>query len=182
MVTVAALPVLVGCGSGGSRAAAPAASPTALSDAQIQVLINDLVQCLRENGVPGMPDVRVQNGRVLQPDEAGVDEATKRNFESALEACKSVKDRIPDSVFSEGQQDSQRDTSERRQPSAQDVPALRKFAECMRQNGVPEWPDPKGDGSFPASAPLNREGKSPRVVAGLQACQQYWDGQLFFTP
>jgi hypothetical protein len=181
VAAVVVLPVVTACGSGKPRTN-PAASPSGMTDAQLQVLVNDLVACIRQNGAPGMPDVRVEHGRVVSPDENSADEATKRNAESALEACKSYKDRIPPAAFEKGQENSQRQDSERRQATAADVPALRRFAECMRQNGVPEWPDPKGDGSFPASSPITSEGKSPRLIAGFQACRQYWDGSLTFTP
>src|SRR6185295_19194111 len=70
------------------------ASPTpSLTDAQIQAVVNELVQCIRENGAPGMPDVKVENGKVLEPDENSVDETTKQNAESAINACASIRDR-----------------------------------------------------------------------------------------
>ncbi|MGI5242064.1 hypothetical protein [Dactylosporangium sp. CA-139066] len=159
---------LAGCS--GKGAANAGASPTpSLSDAQIQAVVNELVQCIRENGAPGMPDVRVENGKVIQPDENSVDETTKQNAKSAMDACASIRDRLPPSVFQQGQANGGG-------PGPQDVPALRKFGECMRQNGVPEWPDPKADGSFPSGSVLETEGKSPRIVAGFEACRQYYDG------
>jgi hypothetical protein len=183
LALIAAIEVLAltACGSGGSPTA-PQPSASAMTDAQIQVLVNDLVQCIRDNGAPGMPDVRVENGKVIDPEESLADEATKRNVETALDACKPLMDRIPPSALEEGQQENGRDTSERREPTAQDVPALRKFADCMRQNGVPDWPDPRGDGTFPAGAPITTEGKSPRIIAGFQACGQYWNGSISVWP
>src|SRR6185312_326929 len=80
---LAGLLVLAGCGSGKGADAAPSASPS-MSDAQIQTIVNELVQCIRDNGAPGMPDVKVQNGRVVDPDENAVDDTTKKNFDSAL--------------------------------------------------------------------------------------------------
>jgi ABC-type sugar transport system ATPase subunit len=48
-----------------------------------------------------------------------------------------------------------------------------RFAACMRQHGVPDWPDPKADGTFPfVGTALEREGKSPRVLAAARACRQ----------
>jgi hypothetical protein len=62
-------------------------------------------------------------------------------------------------------------------PSAQDMANLRHFAQCMRDNGIPEWPDPKPDGTFPIiGTPLEAEGKSQRVLGGMNACQQYAEG------
>ena len=165
---------LAGCT--GNKGANAGASPTpTLTDAQIQAVINELVQCMRENGAPGMPDVKVENGRALEPDENSVDETTKQNVESAFNACAAIRDRLPPSVFGEGANESQGPNDG---PGPADVPALRRFAECMRANGVPEWPDPNADGSFPPGSILATEGKSPRIVAGFRACQGIYDGKF----
>ncbi len=88
-----------------------------------------------------------------------------------------MEDRIPPAVLNDsGNQD-------HGGPTAADVPKLRVFAKCMRDNGVPDWPDPKADGSFPSQGnPIVTEGKSPRVRAGLDACRKYWDGGFRFSP
>jgi hypothetical protein len=173
---VAGLVALPGCSSGSGAAAGSSPTP-AMNDAQIQQIINELVQCMRQNGAPGMPDVRVENGKVLDLDELGVDEDTKRNAQSALEACKAVKNRLPPSVFGEGGENRPSDG-----PGPEDVPALRKFAQCMRDNGVPEFPDPNADGTFPRGTIIEIEGKSPRMVQGFQACQSHYDGKLLIAP
>ncbi len=167
---------LGGCtGKGGGANAGASPSPT-LTDAQIQAVVNELVQCMRDNGAPGMPDVKVENGKVVEPDENTVDETTKQNAESAFNACASIRDRLPPSVFGEGGSESH--PADDPGPGPQDVPALRRFAECMRQNGVPEWPDPNADGSFPAGSVLDTEGKSPRVIAGFRACEGIYSGKF----
>jgi hypothetical protein len=181
LVAIAALPALAACTSGGGSQASPTASSISMTDAQIQVLVDDLVRCIRENGAPGMPDVTVVNRKIIEPDENVVDEVTKRNIDTALAACESVENRIPDSAFEEEPPD-EREELEEPGPRPEDVPALRRFAECMRQNGVPDFPDPRGDGTFPYNWPGAGEGKSPRLMAGRQACRQYWDGNLTFTP
>lgn len=168
-VVLAAGLALTGCGSGGT--AAPAASPT-LTDAQIQVVVNEMVQCIRAHGAPGMPDVKVENGQATLPDTTALDETTRSNLPSAAEACKAVQDRLPESVFRKPGQD------ERRKPTAEDVPALREWSRCIREHGVPEWPDPKPDGSFPRDNAAVKEGKSDRIIAAWQACEQYWNGSL----
>lgn len=167
-LTLAGL-VLAGCGPGG--AAPPSASPT-LTDAQIQVVVNELVQCIRTNGAPGMPDVKAENGHVILPDQTTLDEATGRNLASAAEACKSIQDRLPESVFRKPGDD------EQRKPTAEDVPALREWSKCIREHGVAEWPDPKPDGSFPRDNAAIKEGKSDRIIAAWKACEQYWNGSM----
>jgi hypothetical protein len=164
---------LAGCGGGGSSAA-PSASPGAMTDAQLQVLVNNLVQCVRQHGAPGMPDVPVRNGHVVLPNRDTVDQATLRNVDAARDACKAVENRIPAAVLDNG--GGQRGDG----PSAADVPKLRQFAQCMRQNGEPNWPDPKPDGSFPGGDPIAREGKSV-VGPKIQSCQKYYDGPIRFA-
>ena len=168
-VVVSAGLALAGCGAGGT--AAPSASPT-LTDAQIQVVVNEMVQCIRSHGAPGMPDVKAENGHATLPDATTLDETTRRNLPSAAEACKEIEGRLPDSVFRKPGQD------EQRKPTAEDVPALREWSRCIREHGVPEWPDPKPDGSFPRDNAAVKEGKSDRIIAAWKACEQYWNGSL----
>jgi hypothetical protein len=166
------------CAAGGHPGAGASPSPTALSDARLQVLVNDLVRCIREHGAPGMPDVRVRNGHIVDPDENSVDTTTKANFETAREACKTFENRIPPGVLDGGGGDSRQQGD----PTAADVPKLRQFAKCLRENGLPDWPDPRADGSFPATAAVTGEGKSPRFMAAVQACRKYWDGGFRVSP
>jgi hypothetical protein len=163
---------LAGCGGGGAGATA-SPSPSGMTDAQLQVLVNNLLQCVRQHGAPGMPEVPVRNGHVVVPDENSVDAATKQNLDAARQACKAVEDRIPASAL---ENDSSRQDSGG--PTAADVPKLREFAKCMRENGQPNWPDPGADGAFHGTAP----GKSPQFKTAMQACRTYWDGPIRFRP
>jgi hypothetical protein len=168
-----AVPVLAACSAGGHARASASASPTALSDARLQVLVNDLVACIRAHGAPGMPDVPVRGGKVVEPDQNTLDQATRQNFDAARTACKQVEDRIPPAALGE---------SPKRGPTAADVPKLRQFAQCMRGNGFPDWPDPRADGSFPiAGTALQTEGKSPRFRAATEACKKYWSDGFRFS-
>jgi hypothetical protein len=46
-----------------------------------------------------------------------------------------------------------------------------KFAQCMRDNGVTDFPDPKGGGGLELNVP---DGASPeKVQAAMQACKRY---------
>ena len=177
LIGMLALAALAGCAGGGRAGATASPSASGMTDAQLQVLVNNLVQCVRQNGAPGMPDVPVRNGHIVLPDENTVDQATKQNLDAARQACKAVEDRIPPFVL-ENNSDSQQAGG----PTAADVPKLRVFAKCMRDNGMPDWPDPRADGSFPQDNPAVRQGKTPQFVATIQACQTYWDGPIRFTP
>jgi hypothetical protein len=175
LVGMLGLAALAGCAGGGRAGAAASPSASGMTDAQLQVLVNNLVQCVRQHGAPGMPDVPVRNGHIVLPDESTVDEATKQNIDAARQACKAVEDRIPASVL-----DNNPNSQQSGGPTAADVPKLRAFAKCMRDNGVPDWPDPTADGSFPGDV-MRTHGKK-QVAPVVQACQKYWDGPIRFTP
>ncbi len=117
LIAIAAL--VSGCGS-----SAPAASGTAAATAQKGVKFSE---CMRSNGVPTFPDPsasgkltidEVANGKSLDP--------SSPTFTQALDACKSLEP----AGFEGG-------TRSARQQSA----AL-KFAQCIRANGVSDFPDP----------------------------------------
>ncbi len=48
---------------------------------------------------------------------------------------------------------------------------LVRLAGCIRQHGVPAWPDPDPDGSYPL--PRSLQTKTPAAAKALQACQRY---------
>jgi hypothetical protein len=175
LIGMLALPVVAGCAGGGRAGATASPSASRMTDAQLQVLVNNLLQCVRQHGAPGMPYVPVRNGHIVLPDENTVDEATKQNIDAARQACKAVEDRIPPSVLSN-------DSEQSGGPTAADVPKLRAFARCLRDNGLPSWPDPRADGSFPGQDPVVQQGKTPQLKLALQACRKYWDGPMRFTP
>jgi hypothetical protein len=167
LIGMLALPALAGCG-GGPAGAAASPSPSGMTDAQLQVLVNNLVQCVRQNGAPGMPDLPVRDGQVVLPDENSVDAATKQNIDAARQACKAVEDRIPASALGKKEDSGA--------PTAADLPKLREFAKCMRDNGQPDWPDPNADGSFPGPAPAAAAQAKP----AMKACSTYWNGSIRF--
>lgn len=146
---------LAGCsGSGGSGGSGAATTTTSAQQATAAVL-RELVRCARANGMPNMPDLRLDsNGRVSLP--PGTPEPPK----SVERACRSIWERLPASA-----------RGDQERPPA-DMQALLRYARCMREHGVPEFPDPSADGSFRAWPGLQREGKSPRLLRAMQACRQ----------
>src|SRR5262249_38263149 len=132
---------------------------------QLQAIGRQYSQCIRDHGVPGFPDLVVVDGTVALPDDGG--EAGKRALQgnpAAQQACQQILAGLPGAA-------------RHNSPAAtEETGELLKFAQCLRENGVPEWPDPASDGTFPiAGTPLETEGKSPRIAAAIQACRQYWD-------
>ena len=176
-LVICALAVLSACSTGGN-AANPGATPSTMSDAEILAIGKQAAECIRNNGVPDFPDPYVERGKLRLPEEVEQNLESRYSqqvLDQAEQSCKTLMDRIPESAMKgdDGGDDRQQ------QPGPGDVEALKKFAQCIRENGVPEWPDPKSDGSFPAGGtPLETEGKSDRVVGALRACQQHWSGGI----
>jgi hypothetical protein len=112
-------------------------------------------QCMRENGVPmDDPD---PGGRIMF-NGAGIDEAT---MSAAQDACQEFAPSGPGAGGGGG-------------PQAE---AMLDFAQCMRENGVEEFPDPEGGGmringdiaddpDFPAAQELCQEEFLPDVDMG----------------
>lgn len=138
-----------------------------MTDDQILAIGREAAQCIREHGVPNFPDPVVSAGQLTVP---GFDEgAAPPGADAAVAACRSIVERLPPSALGEGED----------RPGPEDVTQLIKFAQCIREHGIPDWPDPKADGSFPIiGTPLEREGKSPRMQRATEACQQYWNGGI----
>ena len=122
-------------------------------------------QCLRDHGLPDFPDPVINDGQLSLPANSGGDDPKQAlmNNEAARQACTPILDRLP-ATARHGQGHT---------PSPQEMQADMQFSQCMRENGIPEWPDPLPNGDFPLSTPLEQEGKSARVVTGLQACNHF---------
>lgn len=141
---LAAAMVLAGCGSGGTPTAqAGSATP---DDATMAI-----VTCYRAHGDPSFPDpvYDPSDGRwhfAISPGSAPY---------STRQACQHL---FPT------------DNASPPVPQAQ-FQALVRLAQCIRQHGVPNWPDPDPDGSYPL--PSSLQTKKPAMVAALQACQRY---------
>jgi hypothetical protein len=143
---------LAGCSASGGSAGATATT----SGQQAAVRIwRELVRCARANGMPNLPDPQLDsNGRANFPNGTPDPPASVRR------ACQSIYDRLPASARGD----------EERPPT--DIQALLRFARCMRQHGVTDFPDPKADGTFPIAGTSLGHGKTPRIVGAMRACGQ----------
>jgi hypothetical protein len=177
-----ALVTLAGCGVLGSRGG-PAPSPTPMSDAEVLAIGQQIAQCIRDQGIVEMPDPIVDENHHIQLPEGAEEQIEGRYPEATLQqaqqACQSLFDQLPESaVRSSGGGSDGGDRS----PGPGDLEALRAFAGCVREQGIPDWPDPRADGSFPViGTPLGEQAKSPRLIAAYQACARYWEGQVSFS-
>lgn len=134
-----------------------------MSDAQLLDIGRQYSQCVRDHGVVNFPDPVINDGHIALPaDSSGADaKQALANNPAAEQACKSIMDRVPP------------DAHKNATPSAQELQGLLQYAQCMRGNGIPEWPDPLPDGSFPLPTPLLQEGKSQRVLNGMHQCDHF---------
>jgi hypothetical protein len=173
LLTVAALAVLAGglaaCSSGGP--AAPSAAPAAATrsagtnlEQQALAVGRRFGQCGRDHGFPDFPDPVIDRGKLGYPNAPQETRDQERQV-LAIPECKAILGETPQLP------------DNRPAPSAADLRKLRDFAHCMREHGIPEWPDPKSDGTFPIlGTPIQTEAKkSQRFLTATEACRQYWD-------
>jgi hypothetical protein len=155
--------VLTGCGddSDGSQVASGGGTqPTAGASSTAAGLSMDekgvkFAQCLREHGV-NVPDPEPGKGPQIKLDpSSGV---TKEDVDKAMEACKEFS---PQGEGTGG--DPQQEENGR------------KFAECMRKNGVEKFPDPKpGQRGIMIDKTV---GEDPDFQKAQEACQSILAGK-----
>jgi hypothetical protein len=152
--------VAAGCSSASHPGALP--SPSA-NDATVALSVGrEFAQCARQHGKPDFPDPAIQEGVLAFPG------ATKEDQFAVQDACGSILQRVPVSMVHQAHA-----------PSPQEMAQLRQFAQCLRENGMPEWPDPKADGTFPiVGTPLEAEGKSQRLLDARKVCDKYMSGGI----
>jgi hypothetical protein len=136
--------VLTACGSSSSDDPAPAAD---LDQAR------KYAQCIRKNGVPDFPDPD-PNGEFSG---AGHDE-DEPALRAAQEKCRDLAPSGEHENFGD--------------PAF--VEQARQFAQCMRANGLPDFPDPGPDGRF--SGPRHELQGDPQYQAAQEKCREKLPG------
>lgn len=162
VVLLAVVGGLAGCSAGGGPDAirpTAAADPTAAYQAQALAIGREFAECARANGKPHFPDGAIDaRGALTFPG------APKEDLLSVEPACGPILQQLPPPG------------GQNQTPSAEDMQRLRQFAECFRVNGVPEWPDPAPDGTFPIDGTpleveMNTSPISARLLGARQACR-----------
>jgi hypothetical protein len=154
-----AAPAEVGSGgSGGNDTAAPAGTDTDSTAATPREQAVRFSECMRDNGVKGFPDPDasgeltidgVLNGSSLDPDSAA--------WKKAIGACTALE---PPGF-----------TGHKR--SAQEQQGALKFAQCIRDNGVKDFPDPTPDSPLIDTNQIpSMAGKDPRTDSALTAAME----------
>ena len=128
--------------------ASAAATPSDDPDAPLK-----FARCMREHGLPWFPDP--SNGKMSVSIPKGTDQ---KKVEAAHEACKQY---LPDG-------------GTMHRPSAEDLDQMRGMAKCMRENGIPNFPDPKPDGGLMIDPKKLGTGPGdPTWDKAEKACAQY---------
>jgi hypothetical protein len=162
-----AVAAVTGCGrSGGtpgvatahSGAAASASSTPGLSDQDKALKFG---QCMRDNGVPDFKDPKVgDNGGIGIEAPNGADPA---KVEAAMQKCKQY---LPGG-------------GQPKKADPQVVEQLRKYAQCMRDNGIKNFPDPTDEGLQVDPNKLGITGRpedDPKYAAAAKTCSKYQPG------
>jgi hypothetical protein len=153
VLLLAVVGALAGCSSGRSSASGGSAGAGGGQDAT--AVWHELVQCARANGMPNLPEPRIDDNG--QPQWPGGE--PPRPPQQVMTACKSIIERLP-----------AQEAGETADPAS--VPTLVRFAECIRGHGFPAFPDPRPDGKFDASAfPPGVKPGNPEFDAAMQACR-----------
>lgn len=164
---------IAGCDSGGlAGPSAPSASASP-NRQQLLALGQEWVQCLRDKGLTRMPDAELsQEGYLQFPPQAGYNwKADLAKHKDIIDACKSIEDRYPPNAFRPKQQF-----------SADDLRKLAAYAECVRQHGIPAFPDPNSAGEFDLSGTSLANGiPGPLRDQADAACKQIWSGDVRLT-
>jgi hypothetical protein len=111
-------------------------------------------QCMRDSGVPDFPDPE-PSGEFRG---AGHEQQNDPKFRAALEKCR---DLAPG-----GEHEKTGD------PAV--VEQMRAFSQCMRDNGVPDFPDPDADGRLRGAGHEQRG--DPRYRAAMETCREKLPG------
>lgn len=148
-VSIALGLALAACGSPGHPAAGPAANT---HDPSGRSQLEAVVQCLRAHGVPNFPDpvYDPSDGRWHYADyRQAIPQRSQQACQHLDPSAVSPSPPVPQAQFTE----------------------LVRLAQCIRQHGLPTWPDPNPQGQF--RLPPSQLAKSPLSVNAVKACQRY---------
>jgi hypothetical protein len=140
-------------GDGVATAGGATSAPPSAAAANEKESVLKYAQCMRENGVPEFPDPEVGDGgesRLSLPD--GLDMA---KVQAAEKQCRQY---MPNG-------------GEPQQMDPKVLEQMRKYSQCMRDNGIPEFPDPSGGGLALDMNELGLSGPDdPKLKAAEEAC------------
>lgn len=107
-------------------------------------------QCMRDNGYTEFPDPTPDGDLRIQ-----ITPESEARFRAAGEACK---DLAPEGFRDEG-------------VTPEELEALVKLSQCVRENGVPNFPDPDSSGRYDLRDVSSGPG-DPKIEAAMEACSE----------
>jgi hypothetical protein len=155
--------LLVGCsspGSGTGTGTGTGVSQAGSARQQALTIWLDYARCVRAHGAPNFPDPVVDaQGRGSIPSGPGATQV-KAESQRMLSACGPILSRLP--------------ASARQNPpvTPAELQQFRLYARCIRQHGIPGFPDPRPDGTFPLTGTQKAQLNGPAA----HACNQYTSG------
>jgi hypothetical protein len=134
------------------RGSSPSNQPAPATDPQQAALA--FAQCMRDNGLPDFPDPD-PDGRFTGLSH---EQQSDPKYDAALEACRSLApggehEKLGDPAF---------------------VAQMREFSQCMRDNGLPDFPDPDAEGRLRGVG--HEQQSDPTYRAAYGACQAQLPG------
>jgi hypothetical protein len=148
---IAAVALISACGSSGSSGAAGGSTTSANAGKAVR-----FAKCMRKNGVNQFPDPPASGNFTIDAVANGSSLNTNTPaFTQALNACKELEP----AAFMGTKRSSQQQN------------AALKFARCMRENGVPDFPDPTPKGPL-IDTNLIPSANQPGGMSALNAARQ----------
>jgi hypothetical protein len=146
-----------GAGASGSQGAAASPGGGSKSSGQEVAKLEAYAQCMRSHGVPSFPDpvagsnggggFQIRGGPGLDPNSS--------TFQAADRACRSL---LPNGGVA-------------KQLTPAQQQAFLNWAQCIREHGVPTFPDPSFTGGGVRIAVQGRPGSQAALQAAQRACK-----------
>jgi hypothetical protein len=137
-----AIALLAGCGGGSATPHVATASgshaATTVPRASETEVLHAAAQCIRDHGVTNFPDPVIAADGSVQYDKQLLNSLPDSVTHPIQQACQAQITAAQQYVDPSGQQ----------QATPQELATDRRLAECMRQHGYPNFPDPSPDGGF----------------------------------
>ena len=134
----------------------PANSNPSPVDPQDAALV--YAQCMRDSGYPEFPDPDADGGFSLRGGHGeGEHDQNDPRFQAAEEACRDLRPAGFD----------HQDTGD-----PEYAEQMLEFSQCMRENGLPDFPDPGPDGQLVFGHGTGIDRNDPRFQTALQTCYE----------
>jgi hypothetical protein len=144
---------LVGCGGDSEAASDSTGGSGSSSSEDREAELVAYAECMRENGVPEFPDPEGGRLQMHAGPGTGVD-PNSPEFQAAEQECEDLK---PEGLGQTGGNPEQEE-------------AMLAFSECMRENGVPGFPDPEG-GRLMLTPEMGVDPESPEFQEAEEICR-----------